>query len=214
MDKNYTFRRLFDYCTPDDLKTSARSIIRRKERIPLGIFSYILIITYSLLELLGAYNNVSILIIVMIIGFEFISQTRTGIISLLNIIKIRSLRSKEALNILESFCVYHNRDGNYIKIQDKQMVRIKYHPFNWTVVKIVFKDNNNNKYVFRISLKSVFITIVLSKSRRDNYIENVERKTKIQYQYNLNDLKSIKSAKDFMIFIRDKYRQIRETISC
>ena len=214
MDKNYTFRRLFDYCTPDDLKTSARNIIRRKERIPLGIFSYIFILTYSLLELSGAYNNVSILIIVMIIGFGFICQTRMGMISLLNIIKIRSLRSKEALNILENFCVYHNRDGNYIKIQEKQMIKIKHHPFNWTVVKIIFKDNNNNKYVFGISLKSVFITVVLSKSKRDNYIENVERKTKIQYQYDLDDLNSIKSEKDFMIFIRDKYREIRETISC
>ena len=214
MGKRYDYDRLYMYCVKDDFKTSKRGIIRRKSRVSLGVFSYISISVLIVLEIMGSYLNVLLSIMLIMCLLVLIYWTRTGPITYLNMKMINNTIVKENQSILEKFALYHNRDGNYIKIQDKQMVRIKYHPFNWTVVKIVFKDNNNNKYVFRISLKSVFITVVLSKSRRDNYIENVERKTKIQYQYNLNDLKSIKSAKDFMIFIRDKYRQIRETISC
>ncbi|MFA7107002.1 MAG: hypothetical protein WC154_06845 [Candidatus Izemoplasmatales bacterium] len=209
---NYKYARFYDFCVKDDYKNPGRGVIRRKERIVIGILAYILFAIYILLFLTDIYRSVALLVIISITCLGFMYETRTDLISLLNYFKVKAINHKSSLSILEKFALYYNRDGNYIKIQEKQMVRIKYYPFNWTVVKIVFKDNYNNKYVFKISLKTIFIKVVLSKSRRDNYIENVERKTKIQY--NLNDLKSIKSAKDFMIFIRDKYRQIRETISC
>lgn len=213
MKTKYRYGRLYDYCTPNEIDTNARNIIRRSSRIPLGIFSYFVIITYTLLELIGVLNNTAILVIVAMAASGFIYLTRMGPITYLNMILIKKTREKENKTVLEKFCVYHNKDGNYIKIQDKQMLKIKYHPLKWTVVKILFGDKYRNKYVFRISLENIYVKIRFSKVYKEKYFLSRMNKLEMVYKFSLDDLGGICNTKEFMFFVRDKYREIREVIN-
>ena len=82
---------------------------------------------------------------------------------------VNSIRVIENQSILEKFYVYHNKDGNYIKIQDKQMFKIMYHPFKWSTVKILFRDKYRNKYVFRINLKNIYVKTCFSKDFKEEH---------------------------------------------
>ncbi|XMB72154.1 hypothetical protein RJI07_08600 [Mycoplasmatota bacterium WC30] len=208
-NQKFIYYRLFEYCVQNDFKTTSRGIIRRKSRIPLGIFSYILIIGYVMLDLLDIYDNTVLLIIVLISAFGFIYLTRMGVSSWINIFKINKLRAKTRQNVLEKFCVYHNRDGNYIKIQEKQMYRIKRHPFCWSRVRIFFKDECKNKYIFSISLKNVSVSIHQSNAYRSKDFAKDHKELELRYKYNVSDMFEVKEVKELLMFIRNEYRRLR-----
>ncbi len=213
MKKKYIYSRFYDFCVNDEYENPGRGVTKRKERVAAGIFAYILFAVYLILFIMNVYRNIYLLGIIFIIFIGLTYETKTGIISYCNYYIIKKIRYKLSPNILEKFCIYHNRDGNYIKIQEKQLYSIKYHPFNWTIIKIFFRDEYKNKYMFKINLKGIQIKVFLSKSYKDKCVDIVEKKTKIQCKYDLGDLNNIKTTKEFMIFIRDKYREIRESIS-
>jgi hypothetical protein len=213
MGKRYDYRRLYKYSVKDDFMTSSRGIIRRKSRVSIGIFSYISICVLIVLEILGSYLDVLLSTLLIMCLLTLIYWTRMGPITYLNIKMINSTKGKEKQSILEKFYVFHNKDGNYIKIQDKQMVKIKYHPFKWTTVKILFRDKYRNKYVFRINLKNIYVKICFSKVFNEEHFFRRINKLETTYKFNLDDLGSISNTTSFMIFLRDKYREIREVIN-
>ena len=212
MGKIYDYRRLYTYCVKDDFKTSSRGIIRRKSRVSIGVFSYISIGVLIVLEIMGSYLGMLFSTILILCLLALIYWTRTGLITYMNIKMINSTKAKENQNILEKFYVYHNKDGNYIKIQEKQMVKIKHHPLCWSVVKIIFRDKNRNKYVFRVNLKNIYINIHISKFNKEKRIYEAQN-IMTEYLYRLDDLDNVSNIKEFMIFLRDKYREIREVIN-
>ncbi len=214
MGKKYDYGRLYDYCVKDDFKTSSRGIIRRKSRVLLGIFSYISIVFFIILEILGVFSNELLTLLVIMCFLCLIYWTRMGFISFLNIYIIKNTRKKAKQSILEKFYIYHNKDGNYIKIQEKEMIKIKHHILNWSVIKIIFRDKQKNKYSFRVNLKGIYIKINLSKSCEKKCTNKAPRKIVTKYGYNLNDLERIRNTNEFMIFLKDEYRKIREGIIC
>ena len=213
MKNKYVYARLYDFCVKNDYKNPGRGVIKRKERVAVGIFAYIMLIVYLLLFLFNIYRSIPFLVIVILTSLGFAYETRMGLISLLNIIKIRSLRLKVDLNIPESFCVYHNRDGNYIKIQENQMLKINYHPFDWTVIKIVFKDKYKNIYIFRVNLKNIQVKIYTSRGFKEKLSGKSCKYFIPAYQCGLGNLDGITNIPGFVNFLRDKYREIREKIS-
>jgi hypothetical protein len=135
-----------------------------------------------------------------------------GIFSWVNVLAIAILRKKIDQNILEKFCIYYNRDGNYIKIQEKGMYKVKHHRFCWSIVKIYFKDVYNNKYIYRINLKTVSLTITLANIYKKTHLSDSKVEIKSKYTYNIKDLNEIKEVKQLLIFIRDNYRDISSEI--
>lgn len=212
MNNKYTYGRLFEFCVDDDYKKPGRGVIRRKGRIPTGVFSYCLLIVMLLFFILEISKTRWIGIIGVIAAFGFIYETKTGIFSWINVLAIAKLRKKTDQNILEKFYIYHNRDGNYIKIQEKDMYKIKYHPFCWSIVKIYFKDEYDNKYIYRINLKVVSLIINLSNAYKETYLRNNKVNMKLSYQYSNKDLNEINDVKELLMFIRGKYRNIKSEI--
>lgn len=213
MKNNYKYGRLYDFCVEDNYKTPGRGIIRRKYRVLIGIFTYFFLQIVLLIYILDVYKNTVLLIVACLVFFGFIYETRMGLISLVNFYQIKSIRKKSNLDILEQFCIYHNKDGEYIKIQEKQLIMIKYHPLKWTVVKILFRDLYRNKYVFRINLKNIRVKIHFSKAYKEEHFFRRKNKIEAEYWFKIDDLYHISNTKDFMIFIRDKYREISEAIN-
>ena len=210
MKNNYKYGRFYDFCVKDNYNNPGRGIIRRKSRVLIGILTYVFLIIILLIYILDVYKNTVLLIFACLVFFGINYETKTGLISLLNYYRIKFIRKKSNLDILEKFCIYHNRDGNYIKIQEKQMIKIKYHPFNWIIVRILFRDKNRNNYVFRVNLTNVFVKIYFSKSHREKYLTKGMSNLSSTYKFSSNDLEGISDTKEFMIFLRDKYREIRE----
>lgn len=213
MKNSYRYARFYDFCANDDYKNPGRGVIKRKERVAVGSFAYILFVVYLLLFIMDINRNIYLLIIIFITFIGFTYETKTGVNSYYNYCVIKRIRAKSKPNILEQFCIYYNRDGNYIKIQEKQMTKIKYHPFNWTVVKILFKDKYRNKYVFRVNLTNIIVKIYFSKAYKKEDSNKRNNRLKTTYKYNLDDLDNISNTKEFMIFLRDKYREISEVIN-
>jgi len=213
MGKKYEYRRLYTYCVKDDFKTSSRGIIRRKSRVSIGVFSYISIGVLIVLEIMKSYLGMLFSTMLILCLLALIYWTRTGLITYMNIKMIDSTKAKENQNILEKFYVYHNKDGNYIKIQEKQMVKIKHHSLCWRVVKIIFRDEDRNKYVFRVNLTNIFVKIYFSKAYKKEDSNKRNNRLETTYKYNLDDLDNISNTKEFMIFLRDKYREISEVIN-
>jgi len=213
MEKNYKYGRLYDFCVKDNYENPGRGVIKRKFRVLIGVLAYILLIVSLLTYILDIYQSIFLLIVVSLICFGFMYETRTGLTSLFNYYKVKSINLKISLSVLEKFALYHNKDGNYIKIQDKQMFKIKYHPFKWTTVKILFRDKHKNKYVFRINLKNIYVKICFSKGFKEEHLFRKINKLETTYKFNLNDLDGINNTSEFMIFLRDKYREIRDEIN-
>lgn len=209
MEKKYVYRRLFDFCVNNNTKNPGRGVIRRRGRILTGISSYIFIIVMFLLFILETSNIRWISILGAIAAFGFIFETRMGIFSWINVLVLANLTKKIDQNILEKFCIYHNRDGNYIKIQEKNIYTIKYHPFCWTIVKIYLKDEFNNKYIFRINLKVVSLKLDLSSVYRKSYLYNNKVEMKLRYEYSINDLIEITDVNELLMFFKKKYSDIR-----
>lgn len=210
MRNNYKYGRFYDFCVKDNYKNPGRGIIRRKYRVLIGMLTYVFLIIILLIYILDVYKNTVLLIFACLVFFGINYETRTGLISLLNYYRIKFIRNKSNLDILEKFCIYHNRDGEYIKIQDKQMFKIKYHPLKWTTVKILFRDKYRNKYVFRVNLTNIFVKICFSKSYKEKYLSKGMNNLSSTYKFSLDDLDDIGDTKELMIFLRDKYREIRE----
>lgn len=212
MDNKYVYGRLFDFCVDNDYKNPGRGVIRRKGRILIGMFSYGFLIVMSLLFVLETSQIRWIGIIGAIAASGFIFETRMGIFSWINVLVIAKLIKKKDQNILEKFCIYHNRDGNYIKIQEKSMYKIRYHPFCWIIVKIYLKDEYNNKYIYRINLNVVSLKLELSNAYKKSRLNTNKVELKLRYRYSIIDLTETNDVKELLMFIREKYRDIRTKI--
>ena len=208
MKKRYIYARLYDHCVNDDFKTSARSIIRRKERVPLGIFSYSMIIGSGLFIIYNEDYQKLIGFFGFITAIFILYETRMGVISLINYCRVENIRGKGNQNILEKFCVYCNKDGNYIKLQDRHMRRVFDHPFDWCIVSLLFRDAMNNKYIFRITLKVVILRVKLSKSFKKSQLSSIVSEIPVVYKHKLKDLEKIDNVKGLTEFIRDEYRSV------
>jgi hypothetical protein len=208
MKKRYIYARLYDHCVNDDFKTSARSIIRRKERVPLGIFSYSMIIGSGLFIIYNEDYQKLIGFFGFITAIFILYETRMGVISLINYCRAENIRRKPNQNILEKFCVYRNKDGNYIKLQDKHLIRVLDHPFDWCIVSLLFRDEMNNKYIFRITLKEVILRVKLSKSFKKSQLSSIMSEIPLVYKHELKDLEKIDNMKELTEFIRDEYRSV------
>ena len=207
MEKKYIYARIYDHCVDDDFKTSAR-IIRRKGRIPFGIFSYIMIVGSCLFLIHNVSYQGLIGIFGIIAAMNIIYETRMGVISLINYCRVEKIRRKASQNILEMFCVYHNKDGNYIKLQDRHFIRVLDHPFDWCIVSLLFRDEMKNKYIFRVSLKEISFKVKLSKSFKKSQSSSLLSEFPTRYKYNLKVLEKIDSVMGLTEFIRDEYRLV------
>lgn len=213
MQMKYVYARLFDHCVKNDFKTSARSIIRRKERVPLGIFSYFTIAGSSLLliynegyqKLLGFFGIITAMFLIF--------ETRMGMFSLINYLRVKRIRDKLNPNILEQFCVYHNEDGNYIKLHDGHIRRVLNHPFDWCIVSLLFYDDMNNRYVFRISLKGIFLKIKLSRSFKKSQMTSRSNGKRTFFKYNIKDLDKLGGVKELTEFLRNQYLRASSMLS-
>lgn len=213
MKKNYKYGRLYDFCIEDNYENPGRGVIKRKSRILMGLLSYLFIIISLFTYILDIYRNSVLLIIFILSCFILIFETRTGVISLINYYHIKSMRSKSKLNILELFCLYHNRDGNYIKLQEKQMIKIQHHPFDWSIIRIVFRDQYRNSYIFKVNLTNIHVKIHFANANIRRKIFTRDDKLLTTYIFTIDDLVDICDEKDFMIFLRNKYREISEIIN-
>jgi len=214
MEKKYKYGKLFDYCVDDDYKNPGRGVIRRKNRIPMAIFSYILLVGSFIYFIMETYQARYLGLIGVIASLSFIFETRTGIFTLLNVYTLKKVRRKSIQDILEKFYIYHNRDGSYIKIQEKEMYKIQYHPFIWSVVKIFFRDEFNNKCIFRISVTNISVKVKLARYFKKRYFFNNQSGIESDYKLYTEDLKEVKDIQEFFMFIRDLYKKIKpdETI--
>jgi hypothetical protein len=208
MKKNYTYARIYDYCVDNDVKFPRRGIIRRKERIPTGIISYVILVVSCLFLIHNASNQKLAGVFGMLAAMVFLYETRMGIISLINYYRAENIRRKPNQNILEKFCVYHNQDGNYIKLQDRHMRRVFDHPFDWCIVSLLFRDEMNNKYIFRITLKEVILRVKFSKSFKKSQLSSLISEIPLVFKYELKDLEKIDNVKELTEFIRDEYRSV------
>lgn len=208
MKKNYTYTRIYDYCVDNDVKFPRRGIIRRKERIPTGIISYVILVVSCLFLIHNASNQKLAGVFGMLAAMVFLYEARMGVISLINYCRVENIRGKGNQNILEKFCVYCNKDGNYIKLQDRHMRRVFDHPFDWYIVSLLFRDEMNNKYIFRITLKEVIFRVKLSKSFKKSQLCSIMSEIPLVYKHELKDLEKIDNVKELTEFIRDEYRSV------
>jgi hypothetical protein len=213
MEKRYVYARLYDYCVNDDYKNPGRGVIRRKQRIPAGIFSYVILVASCLFLIHNVSYQKLVGVFGMLAAMVFLYEARMGVISLINYYRVEQIRKKGSQNILEKFCVYHNKDGNYIKLQDRHFIRVLHHPFDWCIVSLLFRDEMKNKYIFRVSLKEISFKIKLSKSFKKSQSSSFLSELPLLYKYNLKVLEKIDSVKELTEFIRDEYRSVSSKFS-
>lgn len=213
MKKKYMYGRMFDYCVDDDYKNPGRGVLRRKDRKPKAIFSYILLLGSFIYFIMETSQTRYLGLILAIVSLSSIFETRSGLFTLLNVYNLNIVRRKSIQDILEKFYIYHNRDGRYIKIQEKEMYKIQYHPFIWSVVKICFRDEFNNECIFRISVTNISVKVRLAKDFKKRYFVNNPSVIKSDYKIYTSDLKDVNDIHEFFMFIRDLYRKIKPHVT-
>lgn len=206
----YQFRRLYVNCIDDKEKTSSRGYIRRKHRIIIPILVFILLASLNVVFIINDTDHYIVFLMVSAIMLLCIMWiTKTGAISLLNILNLHLIRKKKNKNIFDQFFLYINKEGNLIPINDRHLRSIKENPIFWTKLKLVFSDSLNNEYLILISSKKIRLKV---KCEHKNTVKLGQTKSRIRTFAN-KDLNNIYSVEVFIEFIRNIIREAMSNVN-
>lgn len=205
MKDKYKYSRLYDYCVENDATHLARGYIKRKYRIPLSIIVCVILYTAGIYLFFNHPMGWLALIFSVTSSIYFVYITRTGPITIVNILYLNQIIKKPFKNILEKYFIYINEDGNLIHIEDRHLQDIRRSMWSWVKLNIYFKDYYRNKYIIRITRSEICITLKYSKGYFEKYTVNQK---KISKYYFLNDLNEIKSINEFNKFVKQIFLDI------
>ena len=205
----YKYRRLYTNCISNDERTSSRGYIKRKHRIIIPSIVFILLICLNFIFVITDTSNYIVFLMVSILAVVCVmSITKTGVISLLNILNLNSIKRKKNKNIFDEFFIYINKDGNIFPINDRYLRSIKENIVFWTKLKLIFSDSLKNEYWILISRKKIEIRI---RSVNNNIIEG-QLKNKI-YTYKMKEINDLNSIDEFVEFIRSIFREAKNVLN-
>lgn len=209
-NSKYQFRRLYVNCIDDKVKTSSRGYIRRKHRIIIPILVFILLASLNVVFIINDTGHYIVFLMVSVLVLLCIMWiTKTGAISLLNILNLHLTRKKKNKNIFDQFFLYINKEGNLIPINDRYLRSIKENPIFWTKLKLIFSDSLNNEYWILISSKKIRLRV---KYGHKNTIKLGQTKRRIRTFAN-KDLNNIYSVDAFIEFIRSIFREAMSNVN-
>ena len=200
----YIYGRLYENCIDNESKTNARGFIRRKDRVKiiLLVLSFFIFINYYFFIFHKNYFSIFLVLsILMLMCVMWI--TKTGLITLLNILHLNRIRRKGNKNIFDLFFVHINMDGNHVPINDKHLRVIKENPIFWTKITLVFSDILKNKYLVLISKNKIRLKIKII--NKENFeVEHIVNEINSRIT---TEVKEIYSISEFIEFIRNIYKE-------